>query len=458
MSRRLTRRSFLAIAGAAGLGAVPVRGALGAIGEDSTFPGASEQVWVRSAGKPKMRLDDAIYSRFDKRHCVFPSSAGGSLAAYVGPEAERAMAELSRGAAVRLQGRPGFRPRDRALVAAARTVIAAAGGSNSANRGLMSWTSAASPAPPDPTEESNALETASASDPVLAARDVKAAARLFGASLVGVARLDRRHFYSYDLDGKSVVFENVAAPYETADRRVIPERCRSVVVYAVRMSSETVKRAPTALGTASANVAYSQLAMVGASLATFIRTLGYTAIPCINDTAVSIPLAVEAGLGELGRHNRMITPEYGPMVRLGKVITDLPLAADQPIDAGIKEFCRSCSKCAEACPSGAISSAPEPTMTTRGLWNNPGHEAWFEDSVKCYSYTNTLNTTCMICFSVCPFSKKDHAAIHRLVKATIATTDILDGVIRSVDDAFGYGGQKSPDGWWELDLPPFGID
>ena len=97
-------------------------------------------------------------------------------------------------------------------------------------------------------------------------------------------------------------------------------------------------------------------------------------------------------------------------------------------------------------------------MTPRGPWNNPGHEAWFEDSVKCFSYTNTLNTTCMICFSVCPFSKKNHAAIHGLVKATIATTGVLDGVIRSVDDAFGYGGQKNPDEWWDLDLPPFGLD
>ena len=88
-------------------------------------------------------------------------------------------------------------------------------------------------------------------------------------------------------------------------------------------------------------------------------------------------------------------------------------------------------------------------MSTVGPWNNPGHEAWFEDSVKCYSYTNSINTTCMICFSVCPFGKKDHAAIHGLVKATISRTDALNGVIRSVDDAFGYGGQKSPDGWWE---------
>jgi len=404
-----------------------------------------------------MWIDESTYSRFDKRRCVFPSTAGGSLSDYVGIEAERAMLESSRAASQRLLGRPGFRPRDRALMVAARTVLATVGGVNSANRGIMSWTDTSQP-PADTADPFTQLDSVGVFDPRTVTRDVKVAARFFGASLVGVARLDKRHFYSRDLDGKYVVFEDVPRPYEVAEKRVIPDRCRRVIVYAVRMSSEAVKRAPTAIGTASANIAYSQLAMVGASLAAFIRSMGYVAIPCMNDTAVSIPIAIEAGLGELGRHNRMITPEFGPMVRLGKVITDLPLEPDHPIDAGIKEFCRSCSKCAEACPSGAISPAPEPSMTPVGPWNNPGHEAWFEDSVRCYSYTSTLNTTCMICFSVCPFSKKNHAAIHSLVKATIATTDLLDGVIRSVDDAFGYGGQKSPDGWWDLDLPPFGLD
>jgi hypothetical protein len=64
----------------------------------------------------------------------------------------------------------------------------------------------------------------------------------------------------------------------------------------------------------------------------------------------------------------------------------------------------------------------------------------------------------MICFSVCPYSKKSRAAVHGLVKSTVARTDLMNGVLRSVDDAFGYGGQKNPDAWWGLDLPPGGLD
>ena len=70
-------------------------------------------------------------------------------------------------------------------------------------------------------------------------------------------------------------------------------------------------------------------------LAEFIRILGYKAIPMGNDTSLSIPLAIDAGLGELGRHGLLITPEYGPCVRLCKVFTDLPLEPDKPIQFGV---------------------------------------------------------------------------------------------------------------------------
>lgn len=45
------------------------------------------------------------------------------------------------------------------------------------------------------------------------------------------------------------------------------------------------------------------------------------------------PSAVMAGLGELSRLNRLITPEFGPMVRVFTLLTDLPVALDKPIDA-----------------------------------------------------------------------------------------------------------------------------
>jgi ferredoxin len=123
------------------------------------------------------------------------------------------------------------------------------------------------------------------------------------------------------------------------------------------------------------------------------------------------------------------------------------------------EFCKHCKKCAEACPSGALSFDTEPSWEIRGGWNNPGHKAFFEDSVKCRKGQKEFTgTNCGICFAVCPFAKKDKAWVHQWVKAGAANAPFLDTFFRSMDDAFSYGAQKSNLDWWNLDLPELGID
>ena len=146
-------------------------------------------------------------------------------------------------------------------------------------------------------------------------------------------------------------------------------------------------------------------------------------------------------------------------VRIFKMITDLPVTMDKPIDAGIMEFCKTCKKCAETCPASALSLDDEPAWKVQGKWNNPGHKAYFEHSLKCRTYMKEgAGTNCSICFSVCPFAKKNKAWIHNWVKAGISSIPSLDAMLRSLDDAFSYGAQKSPEEWWWLNLPEYGID
>jgi hypothetical protein len=87
---------------------------------------------------------------------------------------------------------------------------------------------------------------------------------------------------------------------------------------------------------------YSRMAVTSGSLAEFLRALGYIGIPSGNDTALSVPYAIAAGLGEYSRMGLLITPEYGPRVRLAKVFTDAPLVPDRPIRFGVYEFCQKC--------------------------------------------------------------------------------------------------------------------
>lgn len=151
-------------------------------------------------------------------------------------------------------------------------------------------------------------------------------------------------------------------------------------------------------------------------------------------------------------------------MRTFKLVTDLPLAPTKPIDAGIMEFCKNCTKCADLCPSKALSYDREPTWEVRGGWNNPGHKAYFEDSVKCRSYWFEVGTGCAICFSTCPFAKNNLAAYHRLRDSVKAATPIFDSTFRTLDDML-YSPvtelgkpQKDPESWWDLDLPEYGYD
>ena len=139
------------------------------------------------------------------------------------------------------------------------------------------------------------------------------------------------------------------------------------------------------------------MAFAIACLAEFIRNLGYQAISMGNDTALSIPLAIDAGLGELGRNGLLVAPEYGPCVRLCKVFTDLPLAPDGPAPFGVTETCKTCRKCAEACEVEAISSDREPSYRTVSPSNNRGIKRWAVDPDRCYTFWVENGACCSTC-------------------------------------------------------------
>jgi epoxyqueuosine reductase len=61
--------------------------------------------------------------------------------------------------------------------------------------------------------------------------------------------------------------------------------------------------------------------------------------------------AVRAGLGWLGKHSNVITPEYGSWVFIGELLLNLELDYDTKT---IEDHCGTCTLCIDACPTQAI--------------------------------------------------------------------------------------------------------
>jgi len=275
-------------------------------------------------------------------------------------------------------------------------------------------------------------------DPIKISRDVKKAASFFGASLVGICKLDRRWLYS-------PAYLITRAGGRTADNN-IPDEFQHAVVIAVEMDYEAMKCSPSHPASAATGLGYSRMAFTAGLLAQYIRGLGYQAIPCGNDTACSIPMAIDAGLGEMARNGLLITPEFGPRVRLAKILTDLPLIPDQPIEFGVWEFCMICERCAQRCPSQSIMYG-KPTEKPHNISNRNGVRTWHINAETCLNFWALNGTDCSNCIRVCPFNKPA-GMLHDWVRWGIHRAPRLNRLFLWGDDLFGYGRKADAGSFW----------
>ena len=259
--------------------------------------------------------------------------------------------------------------------------------------------------------------------------EVKKAARIYGASLVGIAALDHKWLYSVNRSGE---------PYD------IPERFTHAIVMAIEMDHEGISSSPAFASSTSTAVGYSKMAFAEIELTAFIRRLGYGAIPCGNDVALSVPLAIDAGLGQYGRHGLLITKEFGPRVRIAKVITDMPLLIDSP-DSGfcdaVVRFCEVCEKCAHHCPSKSIPVGKDQGWAGATKSNNPGVRKWYVNPETCYGFWIDNGSDCSNCVRSCPYNKRD-GLLHRTVLWVVRHFPRLNRLVLKFDDLLGYGKQK----------------
>ncbi|MFW9923881.1 MAG: 4Fe-4S dicluster domain-containing protein [Candidatus Thorarchaeota archaeon] len=222
-------------------------------------------------------------------------------------------------------------------------------------------------------------------------RTIKAVTKSFGASMVGIAPFNPNWVYTED---------RVGTPFD------LPEGLTTAIAIGVVMDSDTISTSPSMTQGFASGMGYSQMAFIVSSLAEFIRKLGYKAIPMGNDTALSIPIAVEAGLGQVGRNGLLTTRDHGARVRLCKVFTDMPLLFDKKVDFCLTDFCRRCKRCAEACENEAISFDDEPSFKTYTKSNMKGIYRWTVNVDKCYEFWVDNGGECSTCIAICPFNQR----------------------------------------------------
>ena len=201
----------------------------------------------------------------------------------------------------------------------------------------------------------------------------------------------------------------------------------SAFVFLVEMDFDQMQRAPRAETIRESARQYYRAAVVARGIDAVLRGVGYSARAHYDAhyDVVLPPLAVAAGLGEMGRHNLLVADRYGTRVRIGAVTTDAPLRHGAPASRGVARFCDACRKCADNCPSRALSSAAPVDVRGVAKWPTLGE--------RCYGYWRQVGTDCGICMAVCPFSHRD-TRVHSLVRGLVRRAPWLAPVLVRADD------------------------
>ncbi len=319
-----------------------------------------------------------------------------------------------------------------------------------------------------------------------AADAIKSCARLFGAVRCGITKRDKRWDYDpiYKINGFGADvmggLEKQIAPFTTdpekraqaqdemkkampqlikqlniTDETIswddFPFEPKSVIVMAVPMDYDNMACAPSKTSGATVGDGYTKMATLASSVAKFIKGLGYHAVACGNDLGLSVAYGIAAGMGEGGRNNHLLVPGYGPRVRLCKVYTDFEFVEyDQPRSWGITEFCKSCKKCGDACPSGAIDMADDTHYKFEGEhsdqpgynWSNhEGVKKFHTDAKKCLTYWFDSDTDCQNCAAACTFNEPDFWHHWFIMAINPFMPKFIHGAMAELHPAFGYGGQ-----------------
>ncbi len=180
---------------------------------------------------------------------------------------------------------------------------------------------------------------------------------------------------------------------------------KNAIILTMEMDEEGINSAPSVACMKTVMKTYRDLGWITNRLAVFLREHGYGAHAGhpLNGLALYPPLTQQAGLGWMGLNGLIITPEYGPRVRLAAVFTSIE---NLPFNEGndhqwVRDFCEKCRICHRECPPDAFYDRP--------VQHEDGQVTYVKNE-RCFPYFNRYHG-CSICVKVCPFNQVPYQRI-----------------------------------------------
>ena len=269
-------------------------------------------------------------------------------------------------------------------------------------------------------------------------RSIKDHARALGFDLIGIASAEPSRYRSYlrqwldDGNAGSMTYLNNRFE-ERADPAVYLPGAQSVICVALNYYAELApvpaeksgqhgRVARYALGDDYHELIKDRLH----SLADWLREGSHCRTRCGVDTVpvMEKELAARAGIGWVGKNTCVINPGIGSWLLLGEILTTLSL----PPDAPATDHCGSCTRCIDACPTGAIVAPYQ--LDARRCISYLTIEHRGELSPDLHGPIGDWLYGCDVCQDVCPHNRRaptatDPALRPRFMTGTLNVQDVL---------------------------------